>query len=126
MERIPSGLMLKVGAVKGFHSHPYLFILCSQLLSNAIEQRGQSLGIHISSSGPKISHLLYAEDVLIFYLASIALANALKTIVEEFCKWIGQRVNFSKSQIIFGKVVRYPMKKKIARVLGFKVVKKMN
>ncbi|PKU81021.1 Putative ribonuclease H protein [Dendrobium catenatum] len=104
---------------------PYLFILCSQLLSNSVEQRGQSLGIHISPRGPKITHLLYADDVLIFSHASSALAKALKIIVEDFCKWTGQRVNFSKSQIILGKVVRYPMKKKITKLLVFKVVKEM-
>ncbi|PKU85312.1 Putative ribonuclease H protein [Dendrobium catenatum] len=118
-----------INAQSGFNQgcplSPYLFILCSQLMSNSLEQRGQSLGIHISPRGPKITHHLYADDVLIFSHASIALAKALKIIVEDFCKWTGQRVNFSKSQIIFGKVVRYPMKKKITKVLGFKVVKEM-
>ncbi|XP_028556733.1 uncharacterized protein LOC114581213 [Dendrobium catenatum] len=56
----------------------------------------------------------------------MALAKALKGIVEDFCKWTGQRINVNKSQIIFGQVVRYPMKKKIAKVFGFKVVKEMN
>ncbi|XP_020676031.2 uncharacterized protein LOC110095008 [Dendrobium catenatum] len=85
----------------------------------------QKLGIQISPRGPLITHLLYADDVLIFSHASVDLAKDLKTIVELFCKWTVQRVNVSKSQMIFGKVVRYSMKKRIAKVLGFKVVKEM-
>ncbi|PKU81668.1 hypothetical protein MA16_Dca019666 [Dendrobium catenatum] len=123
---ILSGLMLKVDSVKGVHFHHIFFIMCSQLMSNALEQRGQFLGIQTLPRGPKIAHLLYADDVLIFSHASLSLAKALKGIVEDFCKWPGQRVNFSNSQIVFGKAVRYPMKKKISRMLGFKVVKEMS
>ncbi|KAI0513446.1 hypothetical protein KFK09_009467 [Dendrobium nobile] len=118
-----------IDAQSGFRQRcplsPYLFILCSQLLSNSLVQRGQKLGIQISPRGPLITHLLYADDVLMFSHASMDLAKYLKTIVEDFCKWTGQKVNVSKSQMIFGKVVRYSMKKRIAKVLGFKVVKEM-
>ncbi|XP_028551608.1 uncharacterized protein LOC114579873 [Dendrobium catenatum] len=113
------------GFRQGCPLSPYLFILCSQLLSNSIMQRGQNLGIQISSRGPLVTHLLYADDVLIFSHASVDLAKNLKNIVEEFCRWTGQRVNVSKSQIMFSKVVRYSMKKKIAKALGFKVVKEI-
>ncbi|KAI0516070.1 hypothetical protein KFK09_008742 [Dendrobium nobile] len=114
------------GFRQGCQLSPYLYIMCSQLLSNSLEQRGQSIGIQLSSRGPKITHLLYADDVLIFSHVFIALAKALKVIVEDFCKWTGQRINVNKSQIIFSQVVRYPMKKRIAKVFGFKVVKEMS
>ncbi|XP_028555133.1 uncharacterized protein LOC110114874 [Dendrobium catenatum] len=116
-----------INAQSGFRQgcplSPYLFILCSQIMSNSLEQRGQTLDIQ--PKGPNITHLLYVDDVFIFSHVSITLANTLKIMVEDFCKWTGQRVNFNKSQIIFGKVVSYLMKKRIARVLGFKVVKEM-
>ncbi|PKU76831.1 Putative ribonuclease H protein [Dendrobium catenatum] len=118
-----------INAYSGFRQgcplSPYLFILCSQLLTNAINQRGHSLGIQISSRGPKITHLLYADDVLIFSHASSSLAKSMKIIVEDFCKWTGQRVNFSKSQVMFGKMVRKNLRRKIAKVLGIKIVKEM-
>ncbi|KAI0508103.1 hypothetical protein KFK09_014237 [Dendrobium nobile] len=99
--------------------------MCFQLITNSIKQRGQTLGIQISTRGPKITHLLYADDALIFSHASVDLAKVVKTIVEKFCKWTGQKINVSKSQLLFSKVVSYHMKKKIGRVLGFKVVKEM-
>ncbi|XP_020681367.1 uncharacterized protein LOC110098784 [Dendrobium catenatum] len=115
----------KSGFRQGCPLSPYLFILCSQLLSNSLEQRGKNLGIHISPRGPRISHLLYADDVLILSHVSTTLAKELKNIVEDFCKWTGQRVNINKSQVLFGKMVSYSLKKKITRIIGFKEVKEM-
>ncbi|XP_028552325.1 uncharacterized protein LOC110102200 [Dendrobium catenatum] len=113
------------GFRQGCPLSPYLFILCSQLLSNAINQRGQNLGIQISSGGPRITHLLYADDVLIFSHATSSLAKLMKKIVEDFCNWSGQRVNLNKSQILFGKNVRKKMRKKIINLLGIKMAKEM-
>ncbi|XP_020673467.1 uncharacterized protein LOC110093053 [Dendrobium catenatum] len=93
---------------------------------SSLKQRGQVLGIRVSHGVPKITHLLYADDVLVFSQVSLAIAKALKVIVEDFCKWTGQRINASKSQILYGKAVRHHLKKKIARVIGFKVVKEMS
>ncbi|KAI0499469.1 hypothetical protein KFK09_017672 [Dendrobium nobile] len=115
----------KSGFRQGCPLSPYLFILCSQLLSNSLEQRGKDLGIRISPRGPRITQLLYADDVFILSHVSITLAKELKKIVEEFCKWTGQRVNINKLQILFGKMVSYPLKKKITRIIGFKEVKEM-
>ncbi|XP_020683725.1 uncharacterized protein LOC110100530 [Dendrobium catenatum] len=113
------------GFRQGCPLSPYFFILCAQLLSNYIMQRGQKLGIQISPRGPVVTHLLYADDVLIFSNANVELAKNLKNIVEDFCRWTGQKVNVNKSQMIFGKVVKYSIKKKIAKVLGFRFVKEM-
>ncbi|XP_020703005.1 uncharacterized protein LOC110114460 [Dendrobium catenatum] len=114
------------GFRQGCPLSPYLFIMCFQLVSNSIEQKGQDLGIRVSPRGPRITHLLYADDVLIFSYVSIWLAKALKKIVEDFCKWTGQRINVSKFQIFFGKVVGYSTKKKITRLFGYKNVKEMS
>ncbi|KAI0524473.1 hypothetical protein KFK09_003843 [Dendrobium nobile] len=89
------------GFRQGCPLSPYLFIMCFQLVSNSIKQKGQDLGIRFSPRGPRITHLLYADDVLIFSHVSIGLALAFKKIVEDFCKWTGQRINVSKSQIFF-------------------------
>ncbi|PKU70516.1 Putative ribonuclease H protein [Dendrobium catenatum] len=114
------------GFRQGCPLSPYLFIMCFQLVSNSIEQKGQDLGIRVSPRGPRITQHLYADDVLIFSHVSIGLAKALKKIVEDFFKWTGQRINVSKSQINFGKVVGYPTKKKITRLFGYKNLKEMS
>ncbi|XP_020673031.1 uncharacterized protein LOC110092712 [Dendrobium catenatum] len=114
------------GFRQGCPLSPYLYIMCSQLMSNSIEQRGQNIGIQISPRGPRITHLLYADDVLIFSHVSKEIAKEVKGIVEDFCNWTGQRINVNKSHIIFGHGVSNPRRNKIAKVFGFKVVKEMN
>ncbi|XP_020700937.1 uncharacterized protein LOC110112892 [Dendrobium catenatum] len=49
---------------------PYLFILCSELLSVHFKQNFREMGVPISLGGPPISHLLYADDILFFAGAS--------------------------------------------------------
>ncbi|KAI0508026.1 hypothetical protein KFK09_014160 [Dendrobium nobile] len=71
--------------------------IISNLLMECVVDRGQTLGIKVSPRGPRITHLLYADDVLIFSHVSMVLAKALKVIVENFCQWTGQRINVSKS-----------------------------
>ncbi|PKU65360.1 Putative ribonuclease H protein [Dendrobium catenatum] len=114
------------GFWQGCPLSPYLFIMCFKLLSNSIEQKGQDLGIRVSPRGPRITHLLYADDVLLFSHVSISLAKSLKKIVEDFCNWTGQRINVNKSQILFGRAVGYTIKKKVTRFLGYKNVKEMS
>ncbi|XP_075109274.1 uncharacterized protein LOC142181052 [Nicotiana tabacum] len=47
---------------------PYLFILCMEILSRAIErnvQQKERSPISISKSGPKLSHLFFADELII-------------------------------------------------------------
>ncbi|KAI0488598.1 hypothetical protein KFK09_028437 [Dendrobium nobile] len=96
--------------------------MCAQLLSNAIMQRGHSLGIQLASRGPRITHLLYADHVLVFSQANYGMARQMLKTMEEFGKWTGLKVNANKSQILFGKSVGKTCKKKLTRILGFKAV----
>ncbi|KAI0522556.1 hypothetical protein KFK09_004936 [Dendrobium nobile] len=105
---------------------PYLFILCSQLLNIIIEQKGKSLGIQVSPRGPRISHLLYTDDVLLLSKDSAPLAQLMNCNVKSFCNWTGERVNVNKSQVIFGKNVKISCRKKVACIFGFKVFKKLH
>ncbi|KAI0530940.1 hypothetical protein KFK09_000488 [Dendrobium nobile] len=91
------------GIRQGCPLSPYLYILCSQLFSLAMEQRGQGLGIQISHRSNKVSHLLFADAVLLLSHASKGLAIKMNNIIMDFCSWTGLRVNNAKSQILFNK-----------------------
>lgn len=52
---------------------PYLFLLCTEGLSALIKKAvedGKMGGIAVSREGPKLSHLFFADDSLIFCKAS--------------------------------------------------------
>ncbi|PKU85048.1 Putative ribonuclease H protein [Dendrobium catenatum] len=119
-------IMPHSGFRQGCPLSPYLYILYSQLLSNSIYEKGLNIGIEISPRGPRITHLLYTDDVIIFSQVSKDIAKEVKSIVDDFCNWTGQWVNTNKSQIIFGNIVSNHMRKKVTKVLSFKVVKEMS
>ncbi|KAI0488531.1 hypothetical protein KFK09_028366 [Dendrobium nobile] len=119
-------IMAHSGIRQGCPLSLYLYIMCSQFLSNSIYERGLNIGIQISPRGPRITHLLYADDVIIFSQVSMEIAKEVKSIVDDFCNWTGQRVNTNKSQIIFRNIVSNHMRKKVTKVLSFKVVKEMS
>ena len=53
---------------------PYLFFLCAEGLSSLIKNEvgdGQLEGIFVCRSGPKLSHLFFVDDSLIFCKASL-------------------------------------------------------
>ncbi|PKU81670.1 putative mitochondrial protein [Dendrobium catenatum] len=95
------GIRGRSGFRQGCPFSPYLFILCSQLLINAFFSKGRNLGIKVAHMSPSISHLLFADDILIFSNAKMKNLKRIKKITLDYCRWTGKQINFSKSSIIF-------------------------
>ncbi|KAI0488417.1 hypothetical protein KFK09_028248 [Dendrobium nobile] len=113
----------KSGFRQGCPLPPYLFILCSQILSDALYLHRSGMDISITSSAPNVSHLFYTDDILVFSKAIVSEVKKVKKIVSNFCNWNGQSINASKSLLIFGKHTNRRRKNKISSILQFKVVK---
>ncbi|KAI0496277.1 hypothetical protein KFK09_022591 [Dendrobium nobile] len=79
----------------------------------------------VAAVAPKISHLLYADDVLLFSKANSEQVKVLKKIIVDYCSWTGLSVNVKKSAIMFGKSVNRAKKKSLSKILNFKVVQEM-
>ncbi|XP_020684157.1 uncharacterized protein LOC110100819 [Dendrobium catenatum] len=77
-------------------------LLASDILFHAgkRELRGFK-GINVN--GYSLSHLLYADDVLIFGDASVENCSLLVTILNEFAELIGLHINYDKSAIMLPK-----------------------
>lgn len=58
-------------------------------------------GVKASRSGPQVSHLLFADDCILFGEATERGAVSLKQILHEYKGCSGQKVNYSKSTIFF-------------------------
>jgi hypothetical protein len=65
--------------------------------------QNQSLihGISIVQNAPKVSHLFFADDNIIFCQAKKEEAAHLKNVFEEYQRISGQLINMAKSEMTF-------------------------
>jgi hypothetical protein len=60
-------------------------------------------GIKLSPGCPQISHLQFADDLLIFSKANPTSATTILDCLASYQSWSGQKINYSKSGVIFSK-----------------------
>ncbi|KAL4277800.1 hypothetical protein GQ457_03G017200 [Hibiscus cannabinus] len=92
------------GLRQGDPLSPFLFLLCTQALSallTAEQSPGGLVGLGASRNGPRVNHLLFADDSLIFIQNSASEAQRLKHILHIYGQASRQKVNYDKSAIFF-------------------------
>lgn len=84
----------------------YLFVIISQGLSaifNNLATQKKIQGICIARGSPRITHLFFADDSLIFFKANRDNCSNIKKGLQDYEIASGQQVNFDKSTIAFSK-----------------------
>ncbi|KAL4348543.1 hypothetical protein GQ457_17G007650 [Hibiscus cannabinus] len=92
------------GLRQGDPLSPYLFLFCTQGLSAMLlkdQREGRIRGVRASQKGPRINHLLYADDCLLFIKNSEKEARRLKEVLTVYEASSGQKINVEKSSIYF-------------------------
>ena len=115
------------GLRQGCPLSPYLFILCSEVLTQLTldaERRQQIKGFQINAQAPSISHLMFADDLFFFGPATIENAIGVKDILRVYEDFSGQRVNFAKSSIHVSPNLDNVMTQIFIDVLGVEKMKK--
>ncbi|XP_019095662.1 PREDICTED: uncharacterized protein LOC104763574 [Camelina sativa] len=109
------------GLRQGDPLSPYLFVICTEMLVrmlNKAEEEGKITGLKIASGAPSISHLLFADDSLFYCRKEEEEINQMVRIIEEYSLASGQRVNYQKSSIYFGKLIPEETRGEIKHKLG--------
>ncbi|XP_021771707.1 uncharacterized protein LOC110735833 [Chenopodium quinoa] len=104
---------------------PYLFILCVEVFSHLLreaEEWGSLRGVRIAPSAPSISHLLFADDCIIFSRAAVNDAEVIQDILNTYELLLGQKINFDKTTISFSKGVLKSRWTELAGKLGVRIV----
>ncbi|KAL9427669.1 hypothetical protein AB3S75_029786 [Citrus x aurantiifolia] len=123
----PKGLILpERGLRQGCPLSPYLFIMCAEAFSNLLiqaERKQQIRGLRFANE-VTISHLLFADDSLVFTRASEAECKNLKGIFDCYAKASGQIFNYEKSSMFLSGKITSGQAATIKNIFQLKVVSK--
>ncbi|KAL6194667.1 hypothetical protein ACLB2K_035748 [Fragaria x ananassa] len=113
------------GLRQGDPLSPYLFLMVSEGLTGLLQKadrEGMIHGVKAAVDAPIISHLLFADDSLIFGRAEIHEAIRVKQCLLLYESAAGQKINFQKSAIAFGPGLDDQTKLEITQMLGVPMV----
>ncbi|XP_024157591.1 uncharacterized protein LOC112165325 [Rosa chinensis] len=122
----PIGLFRPTRGIRqGDPLSPYLFLLVTEGLSGLLHHADSTElihGVRAAPNAPSISHLLFADDSLLFVNATVDECVSLKQCLLLYECAAGQQINFQKSALSFGPNVSEQMQEEIKVILGVPVV----
>lgn len=113
------------GVRQGDSLSPYIFVLCMERLSHIILDSidlKQWRPIRVSRGGPMISHLFFADDLLLFVEASCNQMRVIKDCLDKFCMFSGAKVSVEKTRLFCSKNINHNVKNDISSVSGFTLI----
>ncbi|KAK3183231.1 hypothetical protein Dsin_030517 [Dipteronia sinensis] len=67
---------------------PYIFVLCMEKLSHLISHKllhGTWKSVRISRGGPEVSHLFFADDLILFGQVTTSQTEIMENCLDTFC-----------------------------------------
>ncbi|KAL9660376.1 hypothetical protein QQ045_025189 [Rhodiola kirilowii] len=113
------------GLRQGDPISPYLFLLCAEWLTCTVDKYQELRlvkGIRICRNAPIITHLMFADDCVLFLKAKPDCVMRLTEILKSYEAVSGQKVNFQKSEVVCSSNVPDVLRREIVDKLGVNIV----
>ena len=116
--------MLINGEAHGRQGDPLsscLFLLCMEAFSTLISDassRNLLNGVSICRGCPRVKHLFFADDSLLFCKAEKEEVSKFVEILERFEAASGQKINMDKSSVTFSQNTPVETKGEVLEILG--------
>jgi hypothetical protein len=102
---IPTGKITPTREIRqGDPISPYLFLFCAEMLSSAMvkaDREGVLEGVPTSKRGPRLNHLFFADDNLLFCRADMGHWSRLSNLLKKYELASSQKLNNLKTAIFF-------------------------
>ena len=105
---------------------PYLFLICSEGLFaflNCAAQRKAIEGVATSANGPRVSHLFFTDDSLVFGRAIVNEATEIQQILKVYETSSSQQLNCHKTSLFFSPNTDNEVKERVKTMFGAQVIK---
>jgi hypothetical protein len=111
------------GLRQGDPVSPYLFLACAEGLTALLHHYNSHVdrGVLVCNRAPWVSHLLFADDSLIFINANSVSARRLDDILQIYNNASGQRVNKAKSAVFFSPCTPADQRTEVKQILDIHV-----
>jgi hypothetical protein len=110
------------GIRQGDPLSPYLFVIAIERLSHKIKDmvdNGTWKPLKFRRGmGPHLSHICFADDLVLIAEASTNQAMMIKTLMDNFCHASSQKINLSKSKVFFSNNLQVALANDISNILG--------
>lgn len=111
--------------IQGDPMSPYLFILCTEILTRLLlrsSRQGKLKGALMSRQSLEITHVLFADDLILCGRATKKVAKEISDCLRTYCQWSGQQVNAAKLPINFSKNTPRTKAISVNPILGFQCI----
>ena len=113
------------GLYQGDPLSPYLFLLCAEGFRSLIQQaanNGEICGVPLCKEGPKITHLFFVDDSMLFCRANDIDFQTVMNILTKYEEALGQKINHGKTQLFFSTNTQEDIKNMVKDLVGVEVV----
>ena len=106
---------------------PYLFLFVTEGLHALFEEAkesGEIRGVSLCSAGPRISHLLFIDDCLVFCRAIVSESVKIQSILYKYEQALGQSINRGKTNLFFSPNTHLEIQVAIKTFLGIPAIQR--